>query len=134
MTDFRTVRKGRFDTLVHANGMPISAALPGCTVITPPHVAHTVDKVFMTVRMPGTDTHDYAIIKKTDDAIRRLMGGQIDYSPVRGDTLVIKIPKKCLIDDGIRAGELVDIDVSLGNFGSFGYCWLANVVAKLGIL
>lgn len=130
---FEVSKRGRFNTLVRQDGTTISAALPGCTVVAPPHVAQTVDKTFMTVRLPQITVHDYALVRDVDAAIRR-HAKDLDYSPLRGDTLVVKIPGKCLIDPNLRAGEIVDIDISLGNYGSFGYCWLANVVARPGIL
>jgi len=124
---FQVVARGRMRTLVdRETGAAVTASLRGVVVIQPPHDSN--GKTYMTVKVDADDP-GVRIIRDADAAIRHTVG-DLDYAPILGECLVVKIPRRCLIDDGIAAKDCVDIDVTLGNFASFGYCWLASMVAK----
>lgn len=128
---YDVARRGKFQTLVDAEtGRPVTVFLSKCPVVTPPHVSATVDKTFMTVRVQRTS--EGSTLCAVDQSIKQHVRGGIGYEPYSGDMLVVKIPQKCLIDVHIEKGDVVDMSLTLGNFGSFGYCWLADVVAKTG--
>lgn len=124
---FRVAARGTMNTLVEReSGAPVATSLRRVVVIQPPHDSN--GKTYMTVKVDPDDAGT-RIVRDADAFIRRAVG-DLDYDPILGDCLVVKIPKRCLIDDGIVARDTVDIDVTLGNFASFGYCWLASMVAK----
>lgn len=54
----------------------------------------------------------------------------IEYSPLRDHSLILKIAPKALMDPDLAVFDEVTVRAKLGNFGSFGYCWVATNIFR----
>ena len=112
--------RGKFRTLVHDDGAPITARCRA-VVHSPPKLSG--GKMYATIALGGCDETFAAV----DRAIKQLVP-RIDYSPLlaSGRLLVVKIAGTALCDADLAAGDEVEVHMKLGNFGNFGYCWIAS--------
>jgi hypothetical protein len=119
-------QRGRFRTLVHANNAPIDVIFE-TTLVKAPHISN--GKMYATVSVDRDDAFQ-KIIVEADMAIK-VHEPTLDYSPLFANgTLVIKIAPNALADQDLAAEDRVRIHMRLGNFGGFGYCWIASNIFR----
>ncbi len=133
-------RRGKFSTLTTRDGAPLRAEVYACTVLreTTNGRNRFVTLDLTTARGAGVD-----VLRRADDVIRR--EANPGFSPLTrragedgGGTVIAK-----LAGDDVRfetwdggfavpfdlvPGMCVDVELRLGAFGAFGYCWLLERV------
>lgn len=111
----RVQKRGRFSTLVHDDGSPVTYVFR----TTYKKTTCSKDTLYGHVHVHEEMVH---VIEDIDETIRTV--ASIEYSPyLRGaKTLVVKKSPSC---DPLPNDTDVDVEITvkLGNFGSFGYCW-----------
>ena len=112
--------RGKFRTLVHDDGAPVTAR---CRATV--HVAPRLSggKTYATLALGGGCPPVFGAV----DAMIKELVPDLAYSPLLagGRLLVIKIAPTALAEEA-GVGETVEVHLKLGNFGSFGYCWVAS--------
>lgn len=112
----RIQKRGRFSTLVHDDGSAIQRVFH----TTYKKTTCTGDTLYAHLDVPE-DIKGF--LEDVDAAIRNI--AQVGFSPyLRGsNTLVVKKGPRC---DPLPEGTdvKVDVEIKLGNFGAFGYCWV----------
>lgn len=122
----KVVQRGRFRTLVHANNAPIDVIFE-TTLVKAPHISN--GKMYATVAVDLDDEFQKVIVE-ADTAIK-VHEPTLDYSPLFANgTLVIKIAPNALADPDLAEEDHVRIHMRLGNFGGFGYCWVASNIFR----
>ena len=127
---FRVVRRGRFRTLFRDDG-PVEVRVAG-EVATPPH--EVGGKTYLTVTVIDADAA--AALAEVDARVRAEAGG-LAFSPLGHGNLVVKVPRdvRWASADGEpwdpREGARLELELRLGSFGGFGYCWLARRISRL---
>ena len=135
---FRVVRRGRFRTLFRDDG-PVEVRVAG-EVATPPH--EVGGKTYLTVTVIDADAA--AALAEVDARVRAEAGG-LAFSPLMPragggaghGNLVVKVPRdvRWASADGEpwdpREGARLELELRLGSFGGFGYCWLARRISRL---
>jgi len=122
----KVVQRGRFRTLVSANNAPLDVVFE-TVLVKAPRISN--GKTYATVAVDLDDAFQ-KIIVEADTAIK-VQEPTLDYSPLFANgTLVIKIAPNALADPDLTEGDHVRIHMRLGNFGSFGYCWVASNIYR----
>jgi hypothetical protein len=68
------------------------------------------------------------------DAFIRTQQPDLEYSPLRGHVLILKIaPRNALVDPDLAVFDEVMVRAKLGNYGVFGYCWIATNVYRMHV-
>ncbi len=118
--------RGRFKTLVQEDGSPVGTVLR-TTVSRAPKVSG--GKTYVILDVPEANRSHMALV---DDCIKAYQPG-LEYSPLLNDgmLLVAKIASNALADTNLESGDLVEAHMKLGNFGSFGYCWIVSNIFKV---
>lgn len=112
--------RGRLHTLVEDDGGPVRIELQDAIVTG---MSHKGGKTYVTLLCSDTK------VLEVDRHVRSLR--DIESSPVLGDKfLVVKIGATTLWDRDLQVGQRVNVAATLGNFGSFGYCWVARSVVR----
>lgn len=113
--------RGMFRTLVEDDGRPVHIELRDVTITG---LSHKQGKTYVTLVCSDPK------VLEVDTCIRSIQN--IESSPVLGDRfLVVKIGAKALWDRDLQKGQKVDVAATLGNFGPFGYCWVAQSVIRV---
>lgn len=121
----RVVQRGKFNTVVWEDGTTITVTLQGI-VSKPPR---DVDgKTYVSVFLDDA-SEDLIVVEQVDAVVRRHQP-HLEYSPLTDGHLVLKIGSKALADPDLAVFDDVEIHASLGNFGSFGYCWIATNIFR----
>lgn len=129
MGQIRSIVRGRYHHVVRSPNQPILARVYGCTVDKAPYTKNGKTYVsFDTTHAVG----DLGTIRDVDNFVYRQ--ARISFSPVWTGCglLIVKIPPtaRFLSAAGsvslfeLHRGDVVDIEVEPGAYGSFGYCWL----------
>jgi hypothetical protein len=115
MVRMRVQKRGRFSTLLNDDGTSIQHVF--CTTLK--KVTCSKDTLYAHLDVPEDVC---GFLEDVDASIRSVCA--IEYSPyLRGaNTLVVKKSPTC---DRLPEGQdvPVEVEVRLGNFGKFGYCW-----------
>jgi hypothetical protein len=121
----KAATRGTLRTLVHEDNSPVTTVIRA-RVAQPPR--DRGGKTYVTL-IVNRDEH--ALVYEVDTVIHTHQP-KIEYSPVLsgGTRLVVKIARTALADPGIQQGDCVEAHLKLGNFGSFGYCWIASNIFK----
>jgi hypothetical protein len=112
--------RGRFKTIVHDDGSPILISVTTKLLAVP----------------QDRNSQKYARVQNGDplfdrvDAEIRKAQPDIEFSPVTSSGVIVKIGPRGLIDPDLHTGDDVDVHARLGNFGKFGYCWVATHIIK----
>ena len=107
---------------MHANNAPIDVVFE-TTLVKAPRISN--GKMYATLAVNLDDTFQKIIVEA--DREIKVHEPTLDYSPLFANgTLVIKIAPNALADPDLAEGDHVRVHMRLGNFGSFGYCWIAS--------
>jgi hypothetical protein len=118
----RISARGKFRTLVHDDGQPVTASID-TTLVGDPALRNGK----MYIRVPVKDP----IFHQVDVEIRRAQP-DMTFTPLAQNKLFVKFSVSShLIDPSLRSGDPVHLDLRLGTFGPFGYCWIASAAYKL---
>ena len=123
--------RGKFRTLLDpATGAPPAVRLFGCAVAT---ATSSGGKSYVALAPPPGDQPGLAAARAVDESIRAAQK-PLGFSPLRAGRLHVKVPARGVryeTADGeetpawpLGAGATVDVEIRLGAFGAFGYCWL----------
>lgn len=119
----RIQQRGRFKTVVLDDSSTIQYICRGI-------VQHIKDDIYCHLRIESPDMIQK--IEEIDGFIRKHQ--PIPFSPwLQGaQTLVLKKAARCICPSpDTILGQEVEVDIRLGNFGSFGYCWLVHKIFLL---
>lgn len=127
----KVVTRGKFRQLVSSQGTPVLVKLYRCAVHTPPYAKN--GKTYASFDISGA-SGQLEVLRQVDDMVHH--HAKPAFSPVWGTRLVVKMNdtkfETPLGDPGPRfelaKGSLVDVELSPGAFGDFGYCWLLKRV------
>lgn len=121
----KRVQRGKFHTLVRHDDSTVHVVLATKLVKEPRLVS---GKTYATIAISRDIAPD---IYEVDNSIKTYQP-DIAYSPVlsNGRLLVIKLAPNALVDDALTSGEPVEAHLRLGNYGSFGYCWIATNLVR----
>ena len=128
MMSFTEARRGKFKTLVHPDNSPVTLAFQTTVAAAPKIVS---GKTYVSVCLDDRAA-DQALIYQVDAAIKEHQS-DIEYSPIlRGaKALVVKVGSKALADPDLAVLDRVEVHMKLGNFGKFGYCWVASNIFRV---
>jgi hypothetical protein len=73
---------------------------------------------------------DDPFVHTVDEFIKQQQQPDIGYSPLRGHSLILKLGAFALVDPDLAVFDDVMVHAKLGNFGSFGYCWIATNIFR----
>jgi hypothetical protein len=118
----RIQQRGRFKTVVHDDSSTIQYICRGI-------LQHIKDDIYCHLRIDSPEMIQN--IEEIDAFIRKHQ--PLPFSPwLQGaQTLVLKKAARCVMCDDSVIGQEVEVDIRLGNFGSFGYCWLVHKIFLL---
>lgn len=130
--DLRSVTRGKFRQLVTSDGGPVLVKLYRCTVDKAPYAKNSKTYVTfdITEALGNTD-----ILQKVDAFIT--VEARPAFTPLWGPLVVVKMPLTATYENEqgdptqpffLNRGDVVDIELSPGAFGKFGYCWLLKRV------
>lgn len=132
---FSSAPRGKFRELrLRDGGGRVAVRARGCRVVWEPHPAGGNiapggntggGALYATLDMTAAD-RALAVLRLADDEIRRLAGPR--FTPLReaGRAVVVKLARGLAWPAGAGA---VDVEVSVGPFGAFGYCLTVDAVA-----
>lgn len=132
MVRLQSVTRGKFRQLVTSDGLPVVATLYACVVDKAPYLKN--GKTYVCLDTSGA-VGDLDLVRKVDAFVDSQ--AKPDFSPVWGSRLVVKMPATLTYatDNGeagppfvMNAADVVDVEVTPGAFGKFGYCWLMRRV------
>lgn len=112
--------RGRYQTVVHDDNSPVTIVF-ATTISTAPRVRDS--KTYVSVLC------DDPRVVEVDTFIKQQQPN-IEYSPLRGHSLILKLAPKALVDPDLAVFDEVMVHAKLGNFGSFGYCWIATNIFR----
>lgn len=117
----RVQQRGKFKTVVHDDGSTIQLICQGT-------LQQKTDENYYHLLI---DPQHVPRIEEIDAFIRT--NQPISFSPwLQGaQSLVLKRYARCPLVNDDWVGKRVEVDIRLGNFGSFGYCWLVHKVFVL---
>jgi len=120
--------RGRFKTLVHDDGSPVTLVFHGTISVSPRVTAG--GKTYTTIII-SPEHPEHQLIHTVDTVIRAYQPN-IAYSPIlsQGRLLVVKIAATALADPDLVKGDRVEVHMKLGNYGAFGYCWVASNIFR----
>lgn len=111
---------------MHANNAPLDVIFE-TTLVKAPRISN--GKMYATVAV-NLDDEFQKLIVEADREIK-VHEPNLDYSPLFANgTLVVKIAPNALADTDLAEGDHVRIHMRLGNFGGFGYCWIASNIFR----
>ena len=118
----RISNRGRFRTFVQDDGSPIVASIDA-EIASAPSVRN--GKTYMRVSVSDP------IFQTIDAEIRRAQP-DLGFAPLVQNKLFVKLAVGShLVDATLREGDRAHLDLRLGTFGAFGYCWIASTAYKL---
>ena len=126
---FDVVPRGKLRRLAR-HGRDVDIALYACQVTRPPHVKH--GKTYMELDLSAA-AGDVDTLRAACDAIQTT--AKPAFTPVHGSRAVVKLLKTTVYETaegsaGTRfvpdTGDLVDVILTPGAFGAFGYCVLVK--------
>lgn len=127
------VTRGRYQHLVHSRDRsPIAVRLYNCEVTRAPYAKNGKTYAELDV---GSAAGDVDVLRQVDDRIHRACSPA--FTPVMGRRLIVKIPKTLVYEDAagdttdawpIERGAVIDVVLTPGAFGQFGWCLLAQRV------
>ena len=129
---FRAVSRGTFRQLALPDGSPVEIKLFGCMVDREPYVRN--DKTYVALDLIDA-VGDLDVLRAVDEFIEH--AARPEFSPYRPPLVIAKMPANVEYATAtgepgsrfdLRRGELVDVLLRPGAFGSFGYCLLVSRV------
>lgn len=118
----KVVKRGRYEQLANDDGAPVVARLAGCVVTG---VTESHGKRYATLDMSSA-TGDRQALLDVDAFINARARPR--FSPMR--LAWSRVTVKIVVDDDVATGDVVDVDLSPGAFGSFGWCLLLRRVSQ----
>lgn len=117
---FKAVKRGRYEQLTTIDGTPVVARLAGCTVAK---VTESNGKRYATLDA-SCSTGDRQLLLDVDDFIRTRARPR--FSPMRMAWACVTTKDEV----GVEPGSVVDVELTPGAFGSFGWCLLLKRVVS----
>lgn len=118
----KVVKRGRYEQLANDDGTPVVARLAGCVVTG---VTESNGKRYASLDM-SSSTGDRQLLLDVDECIRARVRPR--FSPMR--LAWTRVTVKIVTTDDVATGGVVDVELTPGAFGSFGWCLLLTRVSQ----
>ena len=120
----KAVQRGKFKTLVHPDGSPVTMDFEARIASAPqPSGGKTYARLSISEEIQSRLADVHATIKRHQP--------DVEYSPLLSNgTLVVKLGAKALVDHDLAVLDTVHVQMKLGSFGQFGYCWVASHLVR----
>jgi hypothetical protein len=122
---FAAKRRGKYEQL-ELDGKPVVARVRGCVVTK---VFESQGKRYATLDMSSA-IGDKQLLLDADEFIRARASPR--FSPLRFAWTQVTV--KIVINDELRYGSILDVELSPGAFGAFGWCLLLKKISNVLVL